>query len=807
MTSKSRLMSSATPNHTSNFYWKPTPTGEAVVHWFNDDKVSEAVIPEELDGRPVVAAESVAFSCCKSLRSLTLPSSFRGFLSSASAVVSLDADLCQRLFGALLDCPSLLKLHVDPKNTRFRSVDGVLLTDDGRTLYCFPQGRTGDYVVPPGVERIAPNAFDSCRLTSVAFNEELRLIDDWAFFKSNNLQTLDFGTKSSLQKIGVRAFGQCAVLKRVTLPDSLETLDESAFAYSHSLTEVILNRSLKEIGDGAFYCCDALKQISFGDRLERIGSGAFCGCSSLTQVVLPQKLYQIGVDAFSDCKALTQVVLPQALRKIGASAFEGCKALSSVAFPDSLEEIGDRAFEGCKPLTKISLPESLQTINPQTFNACPNLTAFDVSPRNRFFQVVDGSLLSADGKTLWRVPPMQMGAFVVPNGVEEIAPCAFLGCKALAAIEFPDSLQTVGDRAFDGCQALAKIAIPRNVKTLGEKAFNACKSLASLTFAPDSTLETVGKNAFAGCKVLAEISLPPTVNKLGAGAFAKCESLTKATIPAAVQKKAQNAFKGCGALTELNVLQPVATLDATSKPAKKSAKKTSTKDNDAASSSAPNRQEVFSADGFLFADGGKTLTRNLDQTSAERVVPEGVEKIAVRAFSHCMSLKTLKLPSTLKEIGTYAFDACEYLEALELPDGFETIGERAFFNCHRLRSVSVPATICKIGSEAFAYCVSFASATYPESVQPKILKALPHKEILRTVIPSKTRDFRSVDGVIFSADGKTLEFCSEEKSGAYSVPNGVEIIAEKAFAERQALTSVAFPTSLRQIGPKAFFEC
>ncbi|MBQ6828803.1 MAG: leucine-rich repeat domain-containing protein, partial [Thermoguttaceae bacterium] len=505
MTSQPSSLPTASPNRASDFAWRPLPTGGAVIVGFTND-APEMVVPAEIEGRPVVAILECAFNHHPPLRSLTLPASVEYFLESINDAPSPNAEF--RPFGlfAFFRCTELSEILVVPENKRFRSIDGVLFTADGKTLALYPKGRSGAYAVPPGVERIAQYAFSDARLSSVALSDDVQRIDNSVFFGCNHLKTIEFGANSSLREIGAQAFERCASFANVAFPDSLEKIGARAFEFCHKLTEVFFNPNLKEIDADAFAYCDALERASFGPRLERIGGDAFDGCSSLAQVDLPPSVREIGSGAFTDCKSLTQVVLPRSLRKVEASTFSGCKTLANVSLPNELEEIGDRAFEGCKPLTQISLPKSLQRFNSQAFNGCANLSTFELSPANRNFRVVDGGLLSADGKTLWRVPPMQKGAFVVPNGVEKIAPCAFLGCKALAAIEFPDSLQTVGDRAFDGCQALAKIAIPRNVKTLGEKAFNGCKSLASLTFAPDSTLETVGKNAFANCKLLVEIS-------------------------------------------------------------------------------------------------------------------------------------------------------------------------------------------------------------------------------------------------------------------------------------------------------------
>ena len=64
-----------------------------------------------------------------------------------------------------------------------------------------------------------------------------------------------------------------------------------------------------------------------------------------------------------------------------------------------------------------------------------------------------------------------------------------------------------------------------------------------------------------------------------------------------------------------------------------------------------------------------------------------------------------------------------------------------------------------------------------------------------------------LDGVLFSADGKTLLSCPRDKTGEYVVPEGVEHIADYAFYKCEALLAVTFPEGLRTIGQEAFEGC
>ena len=62
-----------------------------------------------------------------------------------------------------------------------------------------------------------------------------------------------------------------------------------------------------------------------------------------------------------------------------------------------------------------------------------------------------------------------------------------------------------------------------------------------------------------------------------------------------------------------------------------------------------------------------------------------------------------------------------------------------------------------------------------------------------------------IDGVIFSADGKTLiKYPRERIDEKYVIPEGTEIIDEEAFLSTAYLHEITLPTSLKEIRDDAF---
>jgi len=162
-----------------------------------------------------------------------------------------------------------------------------------------------------------------------------------------------------------------------------------------------------------------------------------------------------------------------------------------------------------------------------------------------------------------------------------------------------------------------------------------------------------------------------------------------------------------------------------------------------------------------------TITGLLDKTATEAVVPEkiggrSVTKIGAAAFADCASLTKIELPQGVREIGSNAFDGCSALTTITLPASLETL-RAAFDGCSALAEIAVAPG---------------------------------------------NKNYRSTDGVLFSADGKTLLLYPTAKAAAeYAVPDGTEKIAASAFRDGASLTAITFPASVRELGGEAFFGC
>ena len=136
-------------------------------------------------------------------------------------------------------------------------------------------------------------------------------------------------------------------------------------------------------------------------------------------------------------------------------------------------------------------------------------------------------------------------------------------------------------------------------------------------------------------------------------------------------------------------------------------------------------------------------------------------------------LREVRLPGTLQKIGSRAFADCQRLVRVWFPDGLLVIGSGAFTGCANLRSVSLSAGKLCLGKPAGVVRMPVALRV-PDDVQEILPNpAYAHFGLQEVVLGKRTK---------------------------------LERVAAGAFAGTQ-LESFTGPSSLREVGPFAFFGC
>ena len=135
-----------------------------------------------------------AFHGCSKLASITIP-------NSVSIIYSQAFENCSNLTSVTIpggvtylgdqvfeNCTRLTAITVDPANSFYSSMNGVLFNYSHTTLIEYPEGKSVSYTVPTGVTTIGANAFYGCAgLTGVIIPASVTSIGDYAFYGCTSL--------------------------------------------------------------------------------------------------------------------------------------------------------------------------------------------------------------------------------------------------------------------------------------------------------------------------------------------------------------------------------------------------------------------------------------------------------------------------------------------------------------------------------------------------------------------------------------------------------------------------------------------
>ncbi len=166
------------------------------------------------------------------------------------------------------------------------------------------------------------------------------------------------------------------------------------------------------------------------------------------------------------------------------------------------------------------------------------------------------------------------------------------------------------------------------------------------------------------------------------------------------------------------------------------------------------------------------------------VIPETynalpVKEIGMQAFLSCNGLDSVIIPNSVTSIGISAFADCNSLSSVTIPNSVINIDNYAFSNCTRLNGLIIPDGIVNISSWAFNNCsklnfIEFGNCKYLGNSENPYL-------------------------VLMQAVGMDFD--------DYIIHEKTKVIADYAFAECSALTSISIPNSVIHIGKEAFDAC
>ena len=579
----------------------------------------------------------------------------------------------------------------------------------------------------------------------VIIEEGVSSIGDWALFSCTELEEVEMA--GSIEEIGSFAFQHCSAISEIQLPDGVRELKDHVFANCHALVSVRLPGSVESVGDNCFYNCENIQAIHvseenavycdedgvlFSKDMKKLIA---CPKAKKGNYYVPEQVQIIGSYALADCDNLTMIQLPEGLLSLEKGAISACDQLMRIDLPDTIQTIEESALKSNINLSTVSIPGSVKVIEKDALYQCGNLRT------------------------------VKLG-----EGIERIGFSAFALCPIIEIV-IPNSVNEIQEYAFDNT-GLKKIEFQGKPEVINDYAFSNVES--KVIFQPSQWEETE-RNDYGGSLtwISAEEDIKPEIVESGdMGESVTWELDDTGTL----------TIKGSGA-----------------------------------------------TEGY---PGGASPWIHRYENIKRIVIEEGITEIGIFAFNYCRNVESIEWPKSLREIGYGAFHLCESLaEVPVISKDIEVVGWRAFSGCMSLKTLKVeegnpyyyviddvlyedkdgrveitqvpagrksnelyiPDGVDAVGKGALEGCESITEIRFPDT-----LKEIPFMIFDDTAWMRQQGDLISINGILVRYQGDEEEV---------QVPEGTKVINEGAFYYCSQLQKIILPEGVTEIGPKAFYHC
>lgn len=353
----------------------------------------------------------------------------------------------------------------------------------------------------------------------------------------------------------------------------------------------------------------------------------------------------------------------------------------------------------------------------------------------------------------------------IPYGIKIIGENCFKGCISIEEIYMPDTVEEIKAHGFKGCKNIKKINISKNLNKIGDYAFHRCHNLENIEL--PLSVEELGNCVFLYCDNMKEINISG-VKKFGKQVFLNNVNLEKIHISKNIDVNCIiDVFTGCSKLNEIYFS------DNTYYKMKNSI------DVLYSESDAPQIVKIIVKDIYRMMDFENGIITKFLTNLRDVELCEGIKEIGKSCFFDKKGIINVKFPKSLKKINNKAFRNCLSLEKIEFKNDNVEICNDAFKNCTSLKYIKLAN-----GDE---YELLGIGENYNNL--PSLVKKI-YNQVLSNFIISGNVLIKYV-GI-------------EEK---VTIPEGIEIIGEKAFANNETIVTMVLPNSIKIIEDEAFSDC
>lgn len=515
--------------------------------------------------------------------------------------------------------------------------------------------------------------------------------------------------------------------------------------------------------------------------------------------------------------------------KITLTKYKGNK--EHIILPENASALGGQVFQLAEDestvaaIKSLKIPQNIESIDGLSLFWSVNLYTIEVDENNVKYASKGGVLFNKTLDTLIAYPMGRSvettNAYVIPEGVKTIEQYAFTGYERKSLI-LPSTLETIKYCAFSYAY-FEEITFPSGLKTVEDHGIYNMPSLKKATFPKDATFSS-NNYLLDGCKALEELTAPAdiynkcyisseafktlkitagetvksisgskknletlviadTVKTIGKYAFRNLTKLSSVTFSASLETIGEYAFDGCESLTVFNAPSSLKTIE-------------------------------YSA----FANSGlETVTLN---EGLESILGKDNNLNAYPGPFENTKIKTLKVPSTVTKVCVFGrissletlYISADFLNSVYTRNGstsvrrlFLTGGSLSmidlfddFYEVHFASGVTSTNTY-KLYSNALIVNESNVQISVPDDYVGEYVTS-------ESAVTGKF--VAENDMIYYSYNGRKIlvRYTGEKTVIEASDLSGITDIYNPAFRNTN-ITSVTLPSSVKNLGEKAFSSC
>ena len=613
------------------------------------------------------------------------------------------------------------------------------------------------------------------------------------------------GNTYPVKEIPSNAFSQCDNITEIVIPKTVGVIWPQAF-WCKNIQKITVDKENpwhKDI-DGVLYRQD-------GKTLESYP----CGRGD-EEFVIPDGVEIIEKSAFYHSESLKTISIPSSVMSIGNDAFFGCSSLETVNmnlfYPLDLELSTIGLHKSYLPNLVLFVPkgsiEYYQNKGDWWYNVTiqeKDMGAVDMSPF--IFSVVNEQEASVKARSTSIGGVIEIPEKAEIDGKEytitRILRDAFNNCKQIKEVIFPKSLNVIETSAFYECNALSSVTLKTTYPlAFGFGAFPSSRNDAMTIYVPkgssdkykatkywsdfhdiqEKVMEDIDNDPFVytiiddarvsvGAKyknIIGRYEIPETVKiedvvysvtKISTSAFWNCSYVTGITIPQSVIWIENNVISGCSSLSSIIL-----------------------KDFWGSAGMVSNAFIGVNLDNITLCvpTGSLDIYLNHDEwckfKNIQEMDMEGIDKVPL-----IYTIDNDKVTITTRSKAEYVIKG-----KFEVPESVSITGKTYL--------------VTDIDFDAFEYCDKLTELCIPKTITSMPTKFNGCVQLEKISVAEGNEIYKSVDGVLFSADGANLlAYPCAKADEEYEIPKGVRSVYEESFFHNKKLKVVRIPSSVRNV--------